>query len=63
MPNGSTALPLESVQRALGFVPSGLEAWSQMGTGLLRVTKWLTPSKAASRSSITTSSKPPRACP
>ncbi len=34
--NGATAL--ESVQRVLGFIPSTLEAWSQMGAGLLRVT-------------------------
>ena len=36
MPQGSTTL--ESVQGILGFVPSNLEAWAQIGTGLLRVT-------------------------
>lgn len=35
MPQGSTAL--ESVQRILGYVPSNLEAWAQIGAGLLRV--------------------------
>jgi asparagine synthase (glutamine-hydrolysing) len=35
MPQGATTL--ESVQRVLGYVPSNLEAWAQIGTGLLRV--------------------------
>jgi asparagine synthase (glutamine-hydrolysing) len=35
MPQGST--PMDSVQRVLGFVPSNLEAWAQIGSGLLRV--------------------------
>ncbi len=35
LPQGTT--PLDSVQRILGFVPSNLEAWSQIGAGLLRV--------------------------
>jgi asparagine synthase (glutamine-hydrolysing) len=35
LPQGSSAL--ESVRRMLGFVPSNLEAWSQIGAGLLRV--------------------------
>jgi asparagine synthase (glutamine-hydrolysing) len=35
MPQGSTTLT--SVQQVLGFVPSNLEAWSQIGAGLLRV--------------------------
>ncbi len=33
MPQGSTAL--DSVKRVLGFVPSNLEAWAQIGAGLL----------------------------
>ena len=36
MPQGSTTM--ESVQRVLGFVPSNLESWAQIGTGLLRMT-------------------------
>ena len=36
MPQGATTL--DSVQRILGFVPSNLEAWAQIGAGLLRVT-------------------------
>jgi asparagine synthase (glutamine-hydrolysing) len=36
MPQGSTTL--DSVQRILGFVPSNLEAWAQIGAGLLAVT-------------------------
>lgn len=36
MPQGSTAM--ESVQRVLGFVPSALEIWAQLGAGLLGVT-------------------------
>lgn len=35
LPQGTTHL--ESVQRTLGFVPSGLEGWAQIGSGLLRV--------------------------
>ena len=35
LPNGS--VPMDSVQRALGFVPSGLETWAQIGHGLLDV--------------------------
>jgi asparagine synthase (glutamine-hydrolysing) len=35
MPQGSTTL--DSVKRVLGYVPSNLEAWSQIGAGLLRV--------------------------
>jgi asparagine synthase (glutamine-hydrolysing) len=35
MPQGSTSLA--SVQRVLGFSPTQLEAWSQIGGGLLRV--------------------------
>lgn len=35
MPQGSTSL--ESVQRLLGYVPSNLEAWAQIGHGLLRL--------------------------
>jgi asparagine synthase (glutamine-hydrolysing) len=35
MPQGSMAL--DSVRRVLGFVPSNLEAWAQIGTGLLQV--------------------------
>ena len=35
MPQGSLAL--DSVKRVLGFVPSNLEAWAQIGTGLLQV--------------------------
>jgi asparagine synthase (glutamine-hydrolysing) len=35
MPTGSTEL--ESVRRILGYVPSNLEAWAQIGGGLLRV--------------------------
>jgi len=36
MPQGSTTL--DGVQRILGFVPSNLEAWAQIGAGLLAVT-------------------------
>ena len=36
MPQGSTAF--DSVKRVLGFVPSNLETWGQIGQGLLRVT-------------------------
>jgi asparagine synthase (glutamine-hydrolysing) len=36
MPQGSTTL--DAVGRVLGFVPSNLEAWAQIGNGLLRVT-------------------------
>ena len=36
MPQGSTAL--KSVEQALGFVPSNLESWAQIGAGLLSVT-------------------------
>jgi len=36
MPQGSTTF--ESVKRVLGFVPSNLESWGQIGQGLLRVT-------------------------
>jgi asparagine synthase (glutamine-hydrolysing) len=35
MPQGSR--PIDSVQRVLGFVPSNLEAWAQIGDGLLRL--------------------------
>ena len=35
LPQGSTAL--DSVQHILGFVPSNLEGWAQIGAGLLRV--------------------------
>ena len=35
LPQGST--PLDSVQRMLGFVPSHLESWTQMGAEFLRV--------------------------
>ena len=35
LPQGSTAI--DSVDRALGFVPSSLESWAQIGAGLLRV--------------------------
>ena len=35
MPQGSLAL--DSVKRVLGFVPSNLEAWAQIGKGLLQV--------------------------
>jgi asparagine synthase (glutamine-hydrolysing) len=35
LPQGTTAL--DSVQRLLGFVPSNLEGWAQIGAGLLRV--------------------------
>jgi asparagine synthase (glutamine-hydrolysing) len=35
LPRGST--PLVNVKRVLGFVPSNLEAWAQIGAGLLRV--------------------------
>ena len=35
MPQSGTVL--ESVRRVLGFVPSQLESWAQMGAGLLRV--------------------------
>jgi asparagine synthase (glutamine-hydrolysing) len=35
LPRGSRPIP--SVQRALGFVPSSLESWAQIGDGLLRV--------------------------
>lgn len=35
MPQGSTAL--DSVQRVLGYVPSHLEGWAQVGADLLRV--------------------------
>jgi asparagine synthase (glutamine-hydrolysing) len=35
LPQGST--PLESVRRVLGFVPSHLEGWTQVGAELLRV--------------------------
>jgi len=35
MPMGSSSL--ESVRRVLGFVPSHLETWSEIGTGLLKV--------------------------
>jgi asparagine synthase (glutamine-hydrolysing) len=35
MPTGGTGL--RSVEQALGFVPSNLEAWSQLGAGLFRV--------------------------
>ena len=35
MPQGNSAL--ESVRSVLGFVPSNLEVWSQIGNGLLRV--------------------------
>jgi asparagine synthase (glutamine-hydrolysing) len=35
LPRGST--PLVNVERVLGFVPSNLEAWAQIGAGLLRV--------------------------
>jgi asparagine synthase (glutamine-hydrolysing) len=35
MPQGSR--PIDSVKRVLGFVPSNLEAWAQIGDGLLRV--------------------------
>lgn len=35
MPQGSTTL--DAVQRTLGFVPSNLEAWAQIGQGLLRM--------------------------
>jgi asparagine synthase (glutamine-hydrolysing) len=36
MPRGGTAM--ESVQKVLGFVPSGLETWAQLGAGLLDMT-------------------------
>ena len=36
LPQGSTTM--QSVQRVLGFVPSSLESWAQIGTGLLRMT-------------------------
>jgi asparagine synthase (glutamine-hydrolysing) len=36
MPKGTTTM--ESVQRMLGYVPSNLEVWSQLGTGLLGMT-------------------------
>jgi asparagine synthase (glutamine-hydrolysing) len=36
MPQGSRTL--DAVQRILGYVPSNLEAWAQIGDGLLRVT-------------------------
>ena len=36
MPQGST--PLDGVRRILGYVPSSLEAWAQIGNGLLAVT-------------------------
>jgi asparagine synthase (glutamine-hydrolysing) len=35
LPQGASTI--DSVQRALGFVPSSLESWAQIGTGLLRV--------------------------
>jgi asparagine synthase (glutamine-hydrolysing) len=35
LPQGATTL--DSVQRVLGYVPSSLEAWAQIGAGLLRV--------------------------
>jgi asparagine synthase (glutamine-hydrolysing) len=35
MPQGTTTL--DTVQRVLGFVPSNLEAWAQIGHGLLRM--------------------------
>jgi asparagine synthase (glutamine-hydrolysing) len=34
LPDGST--PLDSVERVLGYVPSNLQAWAQIGSGLLR---------------------------
>jgi asparagine synthase (glutamine-hydrolysing) len=37
MPQGSTAL--DAVEGALGFVPSQLESWAQMGEGLLGVAR------------------------
>ena len=36
LPQGST--PIDSVQRVLGFVPSSLESWAQIGTGCCGVT-------------------------
>jgi asparagine synthase (glutamine-hydrolysing) len=36
MPRGTTNM--ESVQKVLGFVPSGLETWQQLGDGLLKIT-------------------------
>ena len=37
LPRGSTTLT--SVEQVLGFVPSNLESWAQIGAGLLSVTK------------------------